>query len=123
MLKRGWLFVGWLLIILIVYLSLVPNPPTLVSFDNSDKFEHAFAYATVSFWLCQIYLAVRSRIVVIVALIGLGVVLEYVQGWTGYRSFDVMDMLADSVGVLLGWLIALTPLGRLFAYIERRVAR
>ena len=122
MLRRGWLMVGWLLIFLIVYLSLVPSPPTLVTFDNSDKYEHAFAYASVSFWFCQIYLLARSRFVLIVALIGLGVALEYVQGWTGYRSFDVMDMLADSVGVLLGWLVVLTPPSGLFAYIERRVA-
>lgn len=123
MLKRVWLIVGWLLIILIVYLSLAPNPPTLVMFENADKVEHAFAYATVAFWLCAIYLTVRSRVVVIVALIGLGVALEYVQDWTGYRSFDVMDMLADTVGVLLGWLVARTRLGRLFAYIERLLAR
>lgn len=120
---RLWVTVGWLLFGLVVYLSLAPNPPSPLTFDNSDKLEHAFAYATLSFWLCQIYPAARSRAVVIAILVGLGVALEYVQGWTGYRSFDVMDMLADSIGVLLGWLLVLTPLGRLLAYIERRLAR
>jgi VanZ family protein len=60
---------------------------------------------------------------VIAALVGLGVGLEFVQGWTGYRSFDVMDMLADSVGVLLGWMLVLTPLVRVVAIIECRFAR
>jgi len=43
-----------------------------------------------------------------------------VQGWTGYRMFDVLDMLANSVGVMLGWLLVLTPLGNLFVYIEKQ---
>lgn len=115
---RLWVAAGWFLIGLIVYLSLMPNPPAPLTFDNSDKVEHAFAYAMLSFWLCQIYLKAWSRALVIVALVGLGVGLEYVQGWTGYRTFDVMDMLADGVGVLLGWILALTCLGRLFIYIE-----
>ena len=121
--RRVWLAAGWSLIGLVVYLSLTPHPPEPLTFESSDKFEHAFAYATLSFWLCQIYSSARSRAVVIVALVGLGVGLEYVQGWTGYRTFDVMDMLADSVGVLSGWLLACTPLGHLLAYFESRVSR
>ncbi|HEX7455747.1 MAG TPA: VanZ family protein [Gallionella sp.] len=120
---RLWVAVGWLLIGLVVYLSLVRNPPAPLTFENSDKLEHAFAYATLSFWFCHIYVTAWSRALVIIALVGMGVGLEYVQGWTGYRSFDVMDMLADSVGVLLGWILVLTPLGRLLAYVESRVAR
>lgn len=123
MLKRVWLAIGWLLIALVVYLSLTPQPPEPMSFDNSDKLEHAFAYAVLSFWLCQIYPSARSRMRVMAGLVGLGVALEFVQGWTGYRSFDVLDMQADTVGVLLGWILVLTPLGRLMACIERRMAR
>ncbi|MDD4930351.1 MAG: VanZ family protein [Gallionella sp.] len=115
---RVWLAAGWLMAGLIVYLSLMPMPPTPLTFDHSDKLEHAFAYASLSYWLCQIYLSARSRLVVITAIIGLGVALEYVQGWTGYRSFDVMDMWADSAGALIGWGLACTPLGRLLSYIE-----
>lgn len=116
--RRVWMACGWLLIALVVYLSLTPQPPAPLTFDNSDKLEHGFAYATLSFWLCQIYVSAKSRARVMAGLIGLGVSLEYVQGWTGYRSFDVLDMQADSIGVLLGWLLVFTPLGRLLAYIE-----
>lgn len=120
MLKYHWLWVaiGWALVFLIVYLSLTPQPPAPLTFDNADKLEHAAAYATLSFWLCQIYRPARSQFVVATALVGLGVGLEYVQGWTGYRTFDVLDMLADGVGVLGGWLMVLTPLGRMLTYIE-----
>jgi VanZ family protein len=108
--------IAWTLVALVIYLSLTPHPPEPVHFDNADKFEHALAYVALSFWFCHIYKTKRSRLLVIVALTGLGVVLEYVQGWTGYRTFDVMDMLADGIGVFLGLL--LTPAGRMLDYIE-----
>ena len=123
MFKSIWLTIAWGLVLLVVYLSLTPHPPEPVSFDHADKFEHALAYAALSFWFCHIYRSASSRLIVIVALVGLGVGLEFVQGWTGYRSFDVMDMLADSVGVLLGWMLVLTPLVRVVAIIECRFAR
>ena len=121
MIRGILLTTGWLLVILVVYLSLTPAPPAPMTFENSDKVEHALAYATLSFWFCQVY--PRQRVWVMVSLVGLGVALEYVQGWTGYRTFDVMDMLADSVGVLLGWLLVQTPLGHLLDYIEKRLTR
>jgi VanZ family protein len=116
---RLWTAVGWGLVLLVVYLSLVPNPPAPVTFDHADKLEHALAYAALSFWFCHLH----GRLRVIIALVGLGIALEYVQGWTGYRSFDVLDMLADGVGVLAGALLELTPLGKLLSCIECRLAR
>jgi VanZ family protein len=116
--RRTWLTGGWLLIGLVVYLSLTPHPLNLFSFPDSDKLEHFMAYGSMALWFCQIYLSMRSRMIVLVALIGLGVGLEFVQGWTGYRTFDVRDMAANTVGVSLGYILALTPLGRLFILIE-----
>lgn len=116
---RGfWLTTGGLLTLLIVYLSLMPHPPQPVTFDNADKVEHGLAYALLSFWFCEVYITRLSRAVVIAGLVGLGVGLEYVQGWTGYRTFDVMDMLADGAGVLAGWWLVRTLSGGLFVYIE-----
>jgi VanZ family protein len=37
----------------------------------------------------------------------MGVALEFIQGWTGYRSFELYDMLADGVGIAVGWAAAL----------------
>jgi VanZ family protein len=115
-LRRVWMVIAWALVLLVIYLSLTPHPPEPVRFDNADKFEHALAYAALSFWFCHLYKTKYARLLVIVALACLGVVLEYVQGWTGYRTFDVMDMLADSVGVVMGFM--LTPAGRMLDYIE-----
>lgn len=116
--RRAWLVAGMLLVGLVVYLSLIPHPPEPLSFPQSDKLEHGFAYASLSLWFCQIFLRGRQRIAVVVALVTLGVVIEILQGLSGYRYFEYADMLANSVGVLLGVLLARTPLGRVFVLIE-----
>jgi VanZ family protein len=116
--RRFWLAGGWLLVALVVYLSLVPHPPEPFSFPNADKLEHAFAYASLSVWFCQIYLSGRSRVMAVMLLVGMGIGLEYVQGWTEYRHFDVWDMVANGIGVLLGYLMTRTAFGRLFILIE-----
>ncbi len=116
--RNVWLVTGWLLVSLVIYLSLMPMPPTPVSFEYSDKIEHMLAYAMLSLWFCQVYPSVRARWIVVVGLIGLGIGIEYAQRWTGYRQFEVQDMFADGMGVSLGWLLVFTPLGRVHEYIE-----
>ena len=118
--RRAWLAGGWLLAGLVVYLSLIPHPPEMsaLSFPNADKLGHGLTYTLLSWWFCQIYLAVRQRAVAVVMLIALGIALEFLQGMGGYRMFEVLDMLADSLGVLLGLLLARTALGRVFIFIE-----
>lgn len=117
--RRTWLAGGWLLAGLVAYLSLTPHPPELsLPFSNADKLEHGFAYASLSLWFCQIYLHGRQRAVVAVALIAFGITLEFLQGMSGYRIFELADMLANSLGVLTGFLLARTRLGRLFSLLE-----
>ncbi len=116
--RHLWLALSLCLVGLVVYLSLAPHPPTPLSFQNADKLEHGLAYASLAWCFCQIYLARHARVLVLVALISLGVALEFLQERTGYRTFDVLDMAANSVGVLLGYMLALTPLGRAFGLIE-----
>ena len=101
-----------------MYLSLTPHPPEPFKFNNVDKLEHGFAYASLALWFCQIYLHARSRMIAVSLLIGMGIGLEFVQGWSGYRHFDIWDMLANSLGTLFGFGLVLTPLGRLFIFIE-----
>jgi glycopeptide antibiotics resistance protein len=37
----------------------------------------------------------------------MGVGLEFIQGMLGYRTYEVFDMLANAIGVLLGWVAAM----------------
>ena len=105
-LRRLHLAIGWTLIGIILWLSLTPQPPQ-VDFEHSDKVGHFLAYGGLMFWFCQLYRARRTRLAYALAFIAMGVAIEFVQGWSGYRSFEVNDMIADGVGVLLGWAVAL----------------
>jgi VanZ family protein len=44
--------------------------------------------------------------------IGMGVGLEFAQGQLGYRTYEVYDMYANTLGVLIGWTLAFAiPVG------------
>lgn len=115
-LRAIWLAMGWLWIAVIFYLSLMPHPPEPVSFNNSDKLEHLLAYCFLMLWFCQ--LDGFSRLRLAVAFVAMGVGLEVLQGMTSYRTFEYADMLANSTGVLIGWILAHTTLGRTLGFLE-----
>jgi VanZ family protein len=97
-----WGTVAFLLGGLILYFSLTPNPPDLPG--NFDKYGHVAGYALLMFWLMQHYKGSRSRVIIAAALVLGGIALEMLQALGGYRNFERADMLADGIGVALGWL-------------------
>ncbi len=119
MLLRVWLPLGWLWVATVFYLSLTPHPPETVSFEGVDKLEHAFAYAMLMLWFCQVYVEHRTRIRLLLSLVAMGIGIEILQGMTGYRYFEYADMLANSTGVLIGWGLAQTRMGCVLMMLER----
>jgi VanZ family protein len=111
-----WYAIGWMLVLAVVVLSLIPTAPDIGT-DN-DKANHFLAYGTLMFWFGM--LAPRRRIQAGWALgfVAMGVALEYVQGMTEYRTFEVADMAADAIGVLIGWGLALTPARNLLRWLD-----
>ena len=93
---------GWLYAAAIVFLSLTPRPPD-PGFEYGDKLGHLAAYALLMFWFCWLYRRRVTRLAYGIGWVGLGIALEFAQAQTAYRSFDVGDMAANSLGVLLGW--------------------
>jgi VanZ family protein len=87
----------------IVWLSLTPKPPD-VEIEGSDKLGHLASYAILMFWFAQLYL---RRVLYAAGFIALGIALELAQRWLGYRSAELYDALANTLGVLLGWGAAL----------------
>ena len=118
-LHKVWLGFGWLWIVLVCYLSLMPHPPEPVPFKGVDKLEHLLAYAGLMLWFCQVYVTHAARISVLAGLVVLGVGIEVLQGLGGYRYFEYADMLANTGGVLIGWGLAHTRMGRAILMLER----
>lgn len=50
---------------------------------------------------CLIHDQWRRRLAYAAGFIAMGIALEFLQGMTDYRTFDVLDMLANAGGVLL----------------------
>ena len=101
-----WLAIGWGLVAAIVWLSVTPGPPDL-GIEHGDKLGHLAAYGAAMFWFCQLYPRLATRAAYAAGLIAMGVALEFVQRALGYRSFEVLDMVADAIGVALGFAAAL----------------
>ena len=99
------LVLGWGWAAAIVWLSLTPSPPR-VDFAASDKLGHLLAYGLLMFWFCQVYASRKIRIVHAIAFLAMGIGLEVLQGMSGLREYDVLDMLANAIGVAAGWLAA-----------------
>ena len=103
---RGfWLTVGWAMVAAVVWLSLTPAPPKL-DFEQSDKLGHFLGYGVLMFWFSQLYRN-WARAAYGMGFIAMGIGLEFAQGRLGYRTYEVFDMYANSLGVLLGWAAAL----------------
>ncbi len=96
---RHWQMLAWAGWASITWLSLTPVPPQPFTFNGVDKLEHAGAYLLVA--SCFLHAYPRARWPVALGLIAWGIVIEFLQGWSGYRYRDVWDMLANSSGVLL----------------------
>lgn len=124
-LRWAWLWVAlWALMIgAVIAGSLLPPPEQLPLIRNGDKLLHGLAYALLMAWAVQLFAGTRAQSVCAVGLIGLGVALEVAQGHTATRSTDSWDVLANSVGVLLGLATAATPLAHGLVRVERRWLR
>jgi len=117
-----WRIAGWLGIAAIITLSLMPLQLDM-AVDNGDKFGHLASYGLVTLWLTQPYTGLHQRIWLVVGMVALGIALEFAQHATGYRSFEVADMVADALGVTIGWLLAPPRLPNLLSWTEKRITR
>lgn len=115
-----WLALGGLWIAIVVLGSLMPGPPTPITFDQSDKFSHALAYGWLMLWFCQLYAGTQRRFVLALAFVALGAGLEFLQTLTPDRTYDLLDMAANTSGVLIGWVLATTPLAHTLRLLETR---
>jgi VanZ family protein len=114
-----WAIAGWLLVLGVATGSLVPGP-ALPELRVSDKVEHAGAYFLLMIWFGGLYERRRHGMIAL-GLVALGVALDLLQMTTKTRTFDVADIAANSLGVLLGLCLSLFVLGGWCQKLERLV--
>ena len=57
-------------------------------------------------WFAFLYRRTPTRAGYALGFVAMGIAIEFIQPCTG-RDFEVADMLADALGVALGWGVAL----------------
>lgn len=106
----AWLYAASIFYAGVAHIGELPQTP----FVPVDKLLHAACFGglevLVEFALADLE-AFRRRSFAILASVGVGVALEFVQAALPYRSADFFDALADAVGALLAALV-LTLIGR-----------
>jgi len=120
-LKPLWLAIGFAMVFFVIYSSLSTSPPVAVSFKLSDKLMHMLGYFGLMGWFMQIYQNKKMQLILAVVFICMGVGLEFLQDLGGVRFFEIKDMVANSVGVLLAWSLVKTPFPQLLHYFESKV--
>jgi VanZ family protein len=120
--RRFWLLSGLCIALSIAVLSVLPvrDIPD-VSF--SDKIQHALAFGVLAFWFGSVVVR-RDFFWIALALLGFGALIELAQGSMGWgRTADLKDVRADAIGIALGLVLALTPLGRWARWLESLLRR
>ena len=120
---RLWLGLWIAAIVALIVICLVPLDSLPPLPDNSDKLEHLLGYFALSAAAVQLFGSRRALLLSAVGLIALGIGIEIAQGYTAYRSSDLADALANTLGVLLGMATAVTPWRDLLLRMEKRLPR
>ncbi len=98
---------GWLLVAGIVVASVVPDLRiAMMSTGVTDKVAHSFSYFLLTLWFSGLYMR-RYQLVVAAGVIVLGMLLEAIQWQLPYRMFDPSDLIANLIGVVAGFMIAI----------------
>lgn len=108
LLKANSLLIAILITGLIAYLSLIKTPQLSYNISNLDKLQHGFAYfvLTLSWFVVLKKSFLKYRYLVVFSCISYGVFLEILQkALTSFRTGDVLDALANSLGVCIALLI------------------
>ena len=117
--ERHWQAAGWVMVLIVIWLSLMPKPPQMPSILGWDKAQHMLAYGSLMYWFGMCHVR-HWRWPAFLLALGLG--LEFIQGASGYRSFDPYDMIANTLGVGVGLLMLRTAMAQWLSMVDGYIA-
>ena len=119
-LARLWWGLGWGMVLFILASTLAPAH-YVPDLHIWDKAEHALAFFGLTFWFGGLVSRSRYPLVAVVMLL-LGGGIELAQGAMNWgRDEDIMDFLADAVGIALASGLLYAGLGGWLQWVERWV--
>ena len=116
--RQVWATLGAVILAVLLTISLLPMDELVGPQPLSDKLMHALAFGFLMLWFCG--LLARNRYWQAFAwLLAYGIMMEVLQLLTGYRYMELADVIADIIGLLAGWGLALLGLGTWPLWVER----
>jgi len=112
--SKFWFGLAFAGLLSLAVVSLIPAP----DLGGNDKFGHFFSYALLSAYLSLLVEQRKSLWRILFGLIAYGLLLEFLQSLTDYRSGDLADALANSLGVITGLAFYFSPLRRLLKKLD-----
>jgi VanZ family protein len=103
----------------VVVLSLIPVEVDLG--EGRDKLAHFAAYGSLAFWFGMLFDGRGRQLLAALGFAAMGVALEFLQGLTDYRTFEIADMVANAIGAALGCALVQTPLRNVLEWVERLI--
>ena len=101
--KNQFKVIFFITVIFVLYSALTPpsGDAPLFDFPNGDKVLHASAFFVLSFLLNRASSSINRRIRNMLSLLSFGILIEFLQSFTSYRTVSLGDVVADLVGILL----------------------
>jgi len=119
-LARLWWGLGWAMVVFILSSTLAPAR-YVPELHLWDKAEHALAFFGLTFWFGGLLGRQRYPYIALVMLM-LGGGIELAQGAMSWgRDEDILDFVADSVGISVALILLYMGLGAWIQWIERLV--
>lgn len=113
-LPKFWFGLAFIGLLVLAVVSLIPAP----DLGGNDKIGHFFSYAILSAYLSLLVVQRKSLWRILFGLIAYGLLLEFMQSLTDYRSGDFADAVANSLGVITGLAFYFSPLRRLLRKLD-----
>ena len=121
-LKPLWLLIGYALIAFVVVQSLTPSPVDM-GVQFWDKSLHTVGYFILMGWFMQIYHSKNAKLFWGLFFIIMGIGLEFLQDLGGVRYYEVNDMFANGLGVVIAWLLSYTIFSKTLSWIDNFISK
>ena len=100
--QQLWAWAFATCVVAVLVLALIPSPLQVIT-TGWDKSNHMLAFGVMTWLGCK---ALPQRVlIVLLGLMAYGVLIEVAQSHTPNRAAEWLDLLADGVGVFLGWAV------------------
>ncbi|WP_262706946.1 VanZ family protein [Tenacibaculum singaporense] len=107
LLKDKLIIIAILISLSIAIISLVKIEKAPIQISHIDKLEHAFAYFVLSLvWLLALKTTKINKYIIVFCCFFYGIIIEVLQvTTTSYRSGEILDIMANTTGILIAFIV------------------